>query len=138
MEKITASLLFTPFCFFLFLHAQNTPPKLPIWRPAMENLYQQDWLVTPVTIKANVFASTDGKDIILYNGLVKRVFRLGPNVACIDYKNMLNGQDLLRSVKGEARITINGTEYNIGGLHGQKKNAYLLRGWVDGLTAGDS
>ncbi|WP_051397961.1 alpha-galactosidase [Runella limosa] len=93
-----------------------------------------DWLVTPVTQKAEVI--TEGKNIILYNGLVKRVFRIEPNVACIDYKNLSNGQQLLRAVKPEAKIVVNGKMYNIGGLMGQKENAYLLPEWVDKFTVG--
>jgi len=93
-----------------------------------------DWLVTPVTQKAEVI--TEGKNIILYNGLVKRVFRIEPNVVCIDYKNLSNGQQLLRAVKPEAKIVVNGKMYNIGGLIGQKENAYLLPEWVDKFTVG--
>ena len=93
-----------------------------------------DWLVTPVTQKAEVI--TEGKNIILYNGLVKRVFRIEPNVVCIDYKNLSNGQQLLRAVKPEAKIVVNGKTYNIGGLMGQKENAYLLPEWVDKFTVG--
>jgi len=93
-----------------------------------------DWLVTPVTQKAEVI--TEGKNIILYNGLVKRVFRIEPNVVCIDYKNLSNGQQLLRAVKPEAKIVVNGKMYNIGGLMGQKENAYLLPEWVDKFTVG--
>ena len=68
---------------------------------------------------------------MLYNGLVKRVFRISPNVACIDYKNLSNGQQLLRAVKAEARLTIDGKDYNVGGLYGQHENAYLLPEWID-------
>ena len=93
-----------------------------------------DWLVTPVTQKAEVI--TEGKNIILYNGLVKRVFRIEPNVVCIDYKNLSNGQQLLRAVKPEAKIVVNGKTYNIGGLMGQKENAYLLPELVDKFTVG--
>ena len=56
-----------------------------------------------------------------------------PNVTCIDYKNLSNGQQLLRAAKAEARLTINGKDYNVGGLYGQHENAYLLPAWVDGF-----
>jgi hypothetical protein len=95
-----------------------------------------DWLVRPVKEVANIYFSEDRKDIILYNGLVRRTFRLNPNVACIDYENLSNGQQLLRAVKPEAKITINGKEYNVGGLNGQKENAYLLPEWLDNFSAG--
>lgn len=93
-----------------------------------------DWLVHPVTQKAAVYE--DGKNMVLNNGLVRRVFRLTPNVACMDYTNLSNNQQLLRSVKPEAKLTIDGNEYNIGGLQGQKENAYLLPEWLDSLKKG--
>lgn len=96
-------------------------------------IIQDDWLIHPVKIKATIETSADKKDIILSNGLVKRVFRITPNVACIDYLNLSNGQQLLRSIKPEARLVIDGKEYNIGGLHGQNENAYLLPEWVNHL-----
>ena len=97
-----------------------------------------DWLVKPTSQKAGIYKSVDGKDLILYNGLVKRAFRIKPNVACIDYQNMSNGQQLLRDVKPEAVITIDGVKHNIGGLHGQQEKAYLLREWVDDFVSSDS
>ena len=138
MKRKTFALLFALSITASFLYAQTALPPLPKWQPNMEKLFQQDWLVTPVTEKADVYTSANGKDVILYNGLVKRVFRIQPNIVCTDYKNMGSDQQLLRSVRAEARITINNTAYNIGGLHGQKENAYLLPEWVDGLTANDS
>jgi hypothetical protein len=109
---------------------------LPVWKPGMEVRAAKDWLVFPVRDKAEVYSSADKRDIILYNGLVKRVFRVSPNVACIDYSNTTNGQQLLRAVKPEARLSINGRTYNVGGLYGQKENAYLLPAWVDDFSAG--
>ncbi|QEC68627.1 alpha-galactosidase [Panacibacter ginsenosidivorans] len=90
----------------------------------------KDWLITKPLEKAAVYRSADSKDIILYNGLLKRSFHISPNVVCTDFTNMGNGQQLLRAVKPEARIKINGKEYNIGGLYGQTENAYLLPEWL--------
>jgi len=112
--------------------------NLPVYNNVIEKNYTGDWLVNPVTEKAAVYKSLDSKDIILYNGLVKRTFRLQPNVVCIDYKNMSNSQQLLRAIKPEAIVTINGATYNIGGLYKQTENAYLLPAWLDSFTAHDS
>jgi hypothetical protein len=117
------------------INAQNI---LPVYNSATEKNYVGDWLIKRPASTAAVYKSSDGKDLVLYNGLVKRTFRLQPNVACIDYKNMSNGQQLLRAVKPEAQITINGTPYNIGGIYGQTENAYLLPEWLDAFTAHDS
>jgi hypothetical protein len=51
---------------------------------------------------------------------------------------MSNGQQLLRAVKAEARVTINSSAYNIGGLYGQSENAYLLPKWIDDFKAGEN
>ncbi|WP_367913868.1 alpha-galactosidase [Leadbetterella sp. DM7] len=93
-----------------------------------------DWLVQPVLQKAEIVKNH--RDIIIRNGLAERAFRLSPNVACYDYKNLSSGQQLLRAVKPEAKITVNGKEYAVGGLRGQKENAYLLPAWLDSMTAG--
>ncbi len=138
MKKISVVLLLFQFCFAVKIIAQTSTTILPVWNKQYDKNTEQDWLVTPVTSKAQVYTSTDGKDIILYNGLLKRVFRLQPNVACTDYTNLANGQQLLRSIKPEASITIDGKVYAVGGLHGQKENAYLLPEWINSYTANDS
>jgi hypothetical protein len=132
--------------FFLMLNfflvdsakSQTSLSQLPVWKPSQENIYKEDWLVNPVISKAQVYKNEDGKNIILYNGLVKRTFRIQPNVACIDYKNLSNGQQLLRAIKPEAKLTINNKEYNVGGLHGQTENAYLLPEWLNNFTTNES
>lgn len=95
---------------------------------------KKDWLVKPVAEKATIQPTEHGKDIILTNGLVKRGFRLTPNVACYDYQNLLNGQQLLRAVKPEAIVVLNGKEYHVGGLTGQREQAYLLPEWLDSFA----
>ncbi len=92
-----------------------------------------DWILKPSTYKASITSSIQKKEITLNNGLVKRTFRLSPNLICTDFVNLMNGQQLLRSVKAEGRLTINGKNYNIGGLNGQKENAYVLPEWLDTL-----
>ena len=97
---------------------------------------QNDWLVNPIPAKAQVYKSDKGKEITLDNGLLKRTFRIWPNVACVNYENLSNGRQLLRAVKPEARFTINGRDYNVGGLYGQKENAYLLPAELDAIKPG--
>jgi hypothetical protein len=117
-------------CFALFHHTFNLysqeifPNKNP------------DWLVGSIKEKANVHI--ENKNIILQNGLVRRMIRITPNAACFDYTNLVNGQQLIRSIKPEARIFINGTGYNIGGLQDQPENAYLLPAWLDDMHRNDS
>ena len=109
---------------------------LPVWNAATQRKVTDDWLVRPVKAKAQIFKSADGKALILWNGLVRRVFRLKPNLACTDYTYLYTGRQLLRAVGEEARLTLNGKTYNVGGLIGQKEKAYLLPEWVDKFTSG--
>ncbi len=119
--------------FSVFVFKAKAQQILPVWQAAMEKSPEKDWLISPVVQKSEVFLSTDKKEIILYNGLVKRVFSIAPNVVCYDYKNMSSGQQLIRAVKAEARLTLNGRDYNVGGLYGQKEQAYFLREWLSNL-----
>src|SRR6266542_1375050 len=93
-------------CFaLLFSLYAYTQLDLPVFNHSIEK-HETDWLIFPCTITAGVYNSEDKKDIILFNGLVKRTFRIQPNIACIDYINLSNGQQLLRAVKPEATIEI--------------------------------
>ena len=95
-----------------------------------------DWLVSPFEQKATI--RREGQNIILYNGLVKRVFVITPNVACYDYTNLSNGQQLIRSVEPEAKVIIDQISYKVGGLHGQKEKAYLKFESINTLQKADS
>lgn len=94
---------------------------------------QPDWLLNATNYNASISKVNNEKDIILTNGLVRRIFRVTPNVACTGYENLISGQQLLRAVKPEAIVEIDGMQMNVGGLSGQKENAYLKSEWVDQL-----
>jgi len=115
----------------LFGFAFSQQSNIPIWNNQNDHLTVSDWLISPVATKSQLYRSADSKDIIFYNGLVKRTFRLSPNLACTNYANMITGQQLLRGVMPEAMVNINGIDYNIGGLYGQKEKAYLRPEWLD-------
>jgi len=116
----------------LLLLSGNMYAQYPLWDDSYDvNPVETDWLVDNKKMKAGIYQTPGGRDIVMYNGLVKRSFRLTPDAACTDYRNMYTGQQLLRSVKPEARININGKDYMVGGLYGQKENAYLLPEWID-------
>src|SRR2546428_2222295 len=122
----------------IHVNAQTSIQQLPVLNSSVHNINKADWLLNTQQYVATIYRSENGKEIILSNGLVRRIFSITPNVACIDYSNLSNDQQLLRSVKAEARLTINGTEYNVGGLRGQKENAYLLPEWVNQFTKGEN
>ena len=128
----------TSFSIFILFFLSGTvfAQELPLWDKKFDEIVPKDWLVHPIATKANAYYSLDKKNIILYNGLVKRSFRITPNVACTDFKNMSNGQQLLRAIRPEAVVTIEGVPYEVGGLHGQSEKAYLQEEWIDGFEKG--
>ncbi len=77
---------------------------------------QNDWLIKPIQQKASIIQK--GSNIVLDNGLLRREFYLGKNLACYSYVNVSNGQQLLRAVQPEAKIVLNGKMYAVGGMEG--------------------
>lgn len=108
--------------------------SLPV--EAAENVGEkQDWLLQPQEYRAGVYRSSDGKELILSNGLIRRVFRLTPNAATVGLDNLYSGEAFLRAVRPEALLQINGVEYKVGGLKGQPNHAYLSADWLDDLRS---
>jgi hypothetical protein len=98
---------------------------LPEWEGRGMKSMDQDWLVYPSEQKAGVYKTPDGKSIVLFNGLLRRRFLIDPGIACVDFYNPLTGQQLVRAVRPEAKVTINGRILRVGGLTGQQEHAYL-------------
>lgn len=90
-----------------------------------------DWLIGPAKAVATVCQANEGKDIVLGNGLVSRVFRIFPNLATIDLQNLMTGQNMLRAVSNEGTLTLDGKTYPLGGLDGQPEFGYTQYQWVD-------
>ena len=84
-----------------------------------------DWLIEPPNRKSMCLLSTDGKEITLEKGLIRRVFRLKPNAATVSFDNLMTGQAMLCAVKPEASVELDGVPYAVGGLAGQPDLAYL-------------
>lgn len=126
------------FIFFLLVSFQSTfAQPLPQWNASFDQTQVKDWLIDAPVQKAGVYVTPNGKDIILYNGLVKRSFRISPNLTCFDFTNLSSGQQLIRAIRPEALVTINGVQYAVGGLSGQKEKAYLQIDWLDAFKTGE-
>ena len=93
-----------------------------------------DWLVKKVNSTATVYKDKYG-NLVLSNGLVSRTFTLQPNVATVELDNLRTGESFLRAIKPEAEIQIDGINFKIGGLTGQKVNNYFLPEWYSLLSA---
>lgn len=96
---------------------------------------QADWLLNPEPYKATLKKEAQNNDLTLTNGLLSRTFRTAPNAATVRLDNLMTGEALLRGVKPEALVKINGISYEVGGLKGQPNYAFLKPEWLDALRA---
>jgi hypothetical protein len=90
-----------------------------------------DWLLDGSRYKASV-EENKGR-VTISNGLVSRTFSLSPDGATISFRNIMTGSELLRAIKPEAILTLNGRQVTIGGLIGQPVKNYLAEEWISGL-----
>ena len=96
-----------------------------------ETWADSDWLIDPTSFEAGVFRSADGSELVLSNGMVRRAFRLEPNFACVGLDRGRTA--LLRAVRPEARVQIDGQWHDVGGLVGQPNHAYLDPAWLEDM-----
>jgi len=94
-----------------------------------------DWLLDPSAFKARVARSADGGEVVLDNGLVRRAIRLTPNAATVSFENLMTGESIIRAVRPEACVGLDGVRYEIGGLGGQPVQGFLEPAWVETLKA---
>jgi hypothetical protein len=104
-------------------------------RPALTRRGDSDWLIRDNGIKAGAFRGSNDHEIVLENGLISRTFRIVPNGATVAFDNLMTGSSILRAVKPEALVSLDGRSYDVGGLVGQPEQAYLLPEWVDTMRA---
>ena len=94
-----------------------------------------DWLLDPSPFKAQVARSADGREVVLDNGLVRRVIRLVPNAATVAFENLMTGESIIRAVRPEASVVLDGVRYEVGGLRGQPLQSFLKPAWLETLEA---
>jgi len=90
-------------------------------------------MINPEPYRASISENKATGDLVIENGLAKRVIRLGPNAATTSLQNLTSGEHLLRAVAPEARVTIDGVDYPVGGLTGQSIQNYLKEDWIKNL-----
>lgn len=114
------------FCVLILASASIAQTTSPVPQSA-------DWMVNPTPFKARITEDKNRGELTLENGLARRVLRLLPNAATISLENLTTGEHLLRAPAPEARVTLNGTDYPVGGLTGQPIQNFLKEEWIDDL-----
>ncbi len=90
----------------------------------------RDWLIDGSGYTARCVHDPLSEHLVLENGLVRREWRLGSAGACIGFDDLVGDRSLIRSVRPEARVRIDGKEHAVGGLIGQPDHAYLTPAWL--------
>jgi hypothetical protein len=93
--------------------------------PEWPSKAQTDWLIDDSPFKAGVYRDPESREVVLANGLLRRAIRVSPNGATVSLRNLMTDEEMLRSVRPEARLTIGGKQCIIGGLVGHKNHAFL-------------
>ncbi|WP_316838517.1 LamG-like jellyroll fold domain-containing protein [Pedobacter gandavensis] len=103
------------------------------------SLNSKDWLLEKVTSPVQLLMQKNAGQLsaklLLTNGLLSREFYIAENLACVGFKNESNDAQFLRAIKPEARIMLDSTWYDIGGLSGQAEKSYLMESWYPDLIA---
>ncbi len=94
-----------------------------------------DWLIDSSPFRAAIATNATANEITLENGLVRRVFKIAPDAATVAFDNLMTGQSILRSVRAEARLELDGKKFDVGGLAGQPVHNYLNPAWLAGMKA---
>ena len=93
---------------------------------------QGDWLLQAPAQPARV--AVRDADLVLENGLVRRVIRTAPGVATIALDDLRTTASLLRAVEPEALVTLDGKEHALGGMDAQPNRAWLDPRWLPAMT----
>ncbi len=116
----------------------SSAARLPELTDDLAKPVKGDWLVVPPQRRAGVYRSGP-REITMTNGLLRRTWRIAPNAATVGLENLTEnqaaGEQLLRSVRPEARVELDGVKYPVGGLAGQPIHNYLDPKWLEKMTA---
>lgn len=89
-----------------------------------------DWLLDPSPYVASVDFNETSRELTLTNGLVARRILLAPNAATVSLRNLATGEEFVRALAPEARVTLDGKPYPVGGLTGAPVANYWREEWA--------
>jgi hypothetical protein len=92
-----------------------------------------DWLIDGSPFKSEI--TEENGFVTISNKLISRTFSLTPDGATTSFSNLMTGTELLRAIKPEALISINGIIIKVGGLTGQPVKNFLAKEWIPEMKA---
>ena len=94
-----------------------------------------DWLVTDDPLVARGAKSDDGKRVTIENGCLSATWTLSPDAALVGIEVGTSKEQMVRAVQPMARVQIDGKDFAVGGLLGQRDRAFLLPEELATMTA---
>jgi len=92
----------------------------------------KDWLIDPSAYRSS--ANITPESVTLGNGLISRTWRrVGAGIGCYSLRCESTGEEFIRAILPEARVTLHGRSFAIGGLDGQPVHNFILPEWLDKL-----
>ncbi len=90
----------------------------------------QDWLVDPSPYAARLVVDEATGRASLENGLVRRVLSTRPGGTTLSLQLVGEGRELLRTVKPDARLVVDGEVVHVGGLEPAPIQNYIDPDWL--------
>ncbi len=84
----------------------------------------------PANRKSGVYRSGPN-ELTMTNGLISRRFSAAAQCGYRGLDNLVTGAAIIRGVKPEAILELDGVKYPVGGLVGQPEYAYMRPEWID-------
>ena len=108
--------------------------QLPLLEGKYKNGLEEDWMLQKNGSKAGLFKNEDGQ-LVFSNALISRTFSVDPAFATVGMRNLITDEGMLRAVKPEASIEVDGLHINVGGLLGQPVYNFLKKDDLKLMTA---
>ena len=89
---------------------------------------QSDWLINKVTTPVTI--EREANSITISNDIISRTWYVGESIGCISFKNLCSDAEFVRSIQPEAIVTIDGKEYQVGGILHDKVHNYIDTKWL--------
>ena len=102
------------------------------WMSVESRAAAPDWLLDATPYKARVVQS--GAEVTLDNGLIRRTIRTKNGCATVSFENRMTGEQMIRAIRPEAVVELDGVKYPVGGLTGQPIQNYLSPAWLATMT----
>jgi hypothetical protein len=94
---------------------------------------KQDWMIMTKHPKTQV-EKINNSQIKLTNQFLSRTFNIDKSGTTVAYDNLQTGESIIRSVRPEALLTIDGNKFQVGGLQGQPIHNYLHSDWLKNMS----